>query len=245
MKLVAYFRSLAPKFFHRAQIADEMDEELRAHIALRADDLQRCGCARAQAERQARIEFGGRERIKEECNQALGGNLIEGLMNDVRYALRMLRKSPGFTFTAIVTLALAIGANAVVFAVLNAFLLRPLNVPQAESLYAIERRASFLDPSQSYPDYLDLRDRNRSFDGLAGYTISEAALDAGKGASSVWAVEATGNYFDELRIQPYLGRFFIALTSAAPTAHPTSCSATHTGTAIFRTIMASWDASCN
>ena len=82
----------------------------------------------------------------------------------------MLRKSPGFTIAAVVTLALAIGANAVVFGVLNALILRPLNVPQAQSLYAIQRGddAYIL---QSYPDYLDLRDRNRSFDGLAAYNI--------------------------------------------------------------------------
>jgi ABC-type antimicrobial peptide transport system permease subunit len=85
----------------------------------------------------------------------------------LRYAFRLLRKSPGFTAVAIATLALAIGANALVFAVLNAMILRPLNVPREQSLYAIERKASFLDPSQSYPDYLDLRDRNCSFPGVA------------------------------------------------------------------------------
>ena len=102
---------------------------------------------------------------------------------------------------------MAIGANAVVFSVLNGLILRPLNVPQAQSLYGIER-ASDKDASQSYPDYLDLRDRNRSFDGLAAYAIAEVALDTGEGPSRVWGVEASGNYFDVLRTQPYLGRFF-------------------------------------
>jgi MacB-like periplasmic core domain len=220
MNFVAYLRSLADKFFRRSQVAGEMDEELRSHIELRADDLERSGVSRAEAERQARIEFGGEGRFKEECHEALGGNFIESVINDVRYALRMLRKSPGFTLTAVLTLALAIGANAVVFAMLNALILRPLNVPQPESLYAIERDASFLDPSQSYPDYLDLRDRNRSFEGLAGYTITPAALQAGNSLSSVWTTEATGNYFDELRIQPYLGRFFHSSDEHGPNSAP-------------------------
>jgi predicted permease len=133
---------------------------------------------------------------------------MSGLFQDIRYAMRQLRKSPGFTLAAVITLALAIGANAVVFSVMDAFLLRPLNVPNAQSLYAIERRASFLDPSQSYPDYLDIRERNRSFHDLAGYTATEVGVNAGSGASSAWAIEATGNYFDELGIQPFLGRFF-------------------------------------
>jgi predicted permease len=128
---------------------------------------------------------------------------------DLRYAFRQLRKSPGFTIAAVLTLALAIGANAVVFSVLNGLILRPLNVPDAKSLYGIEREGA-TDLGQSYPDYLDVRDRNRSFDGVAGYGIDQAALDTGEKPSLVWGVEATGNYFDVLQIQPYLGRFFHA-----------------------------------
>ncbi len=139
MKLLAYLRSLAAKFFHRSQVEDDMEEELRSHIQHRADDLERSGVDRAEAERRARIEFGGRERFKEECHEALGGNFIETLVQDLRFSLRVLRKSPGFTIVAVLTLALAIGANAVVFGVLNGLILRPLNVPQAQSLYGIER----------------------------------------------------------------------------------------------------------
>src|SRR3954447_16959745 len=175
MKFPAYLRSLAAKFFHRSQIEHDMEEELRSHIQHRADDLARSGLHRAEAERRARIEFGGHVRFKEECQEALGGNFIESLVQDVRFSLRMLRKSPGFTITAVLTLALAIGANAVVFGVLNALILHPQNVPRAESLYGIEH-GSDKDPSQSYPDYLDLRDRNRSFDALAAYTLLTAGL---------------------------------------------------------------------
>ncbi|MGA8311908.1 MAG: ABC transporter permease [Terriglobales bacterium] len=131
------------------------------------------------------------------------------LLQDLRFALRQLRKSSGFSIAAILTLAMAIGANAVVFGVMNGLILRPLNVPQAQSLYAIER-ASDKDMAQSYPNYLDLRDRNRSFDDLAAFSITQVALDTGESPSLTWGVEASGNYFDALRIQPYLGRFFHA-----------------------------------
>jgi hypothetical protein len=129
---------------------------------------------------------------------------------NLRLALRQLRKSPGFTVTAVLTLALAIGANAVVFSVLNALVLRPLNVPRSENLYMLQRafeRGS--TPSQSYVDYTDLRDRNRSFESLVSYDIvGGAGLDTGGGNPTVvWPYMVSGNYFDSLGIQPYLGRF--------------------------------------
>jgi predicted permease len=130
---------------------------------------------------------------------------MQTLWQDLRFGVRMLKKNPGFTAIAVLTLAVAIGANAVVFSVMNGLVLRALNVPQAHSLYIIER-ASDKDSSQSYPNYLDLRDRNRSFDGLAAYNIDQVALDAGKNPSRAWVFEVSGNYFDALGIQPYLGR---------------------------------------
>src|SRR5271156_5911154 len=161
MRFLAYLRSLAAGLFHPSQIADEMEEELRSHVQRRADDLERSGLNRAEAERRARLEFGGHQRFKEESREALGGIFIETLIKDTRYSLRVLRKSPGFTIVAVLTLALAIGANAVVFGVLNALILRPMNLPQAESLYGLEHGRNDT-PMQSYPDYIDLRDRNRS-----------------------------------------------------------------------------------
>jgi hypothetical protein len=132
---------------------------------------------------------------------------------DLRIALRQLRKSPGFAVTAVLTLALAIGANAIVFSVLNAIVLRPLNVPNAESLFTVQR--SFdrgVTPSQSYPDYLDLQRSNRSFDSMITTCIQgPVGLDTGTGnAAVVWPYLISGNYFDSLSIQPYLGRFIHA-----------------------------------
>lgn len=138
---------------------------------------------------------------------------------DFRYALRQLRKSPGFTGMAVLTLAMAIGANAVVFSVMNGLILRPLNVADSKNLYAVER-AGASELGQSYPDYVDLRDRNSSFDGLAGYSMDQVSLKAGDNPSLVWGVEATGNYFDVLRAQPYLGRLFHASDENGPNSAP-------------------------
>ena len=128
------------------------------------------------------------------------------MLSDVKYAFRQLVKSPGFALTAIVTLALGIGANSVVFSVLNALVLRPVNVPNAQNLYTVQR---FQYPSQSYPDYVDLRDRNHSFESLMTFQIvGPVGVDTGGNPSTAWPYLASGNYFDELGIQPYLGRFF-------------------------------------
>ena len=219
MKLLAWIRSVAAKFFRRSQVADEMEAELRSHLLLRADDLERSGLDRAEAERRARIEFGGYERYREESHEALGGNFLETFVQDLRFSLRMLRKSPGFAIAAVLTLALAIGANAVVFSVMNALILRQANVPQADSLYAIERgRDKAIN--HSYPDYLDLRDRNRSFDGLAAYNVAAVGLDTGDNPSGAWIFEVTGNYFDVLRVQPYLGRYFHGSDEGGPNSAP-------------------------
>jgi predicted permease len=139
--------------------------------------------------------------------------------HDLGYALRQLRKSPAFTISAVLTLAMAIGANAVVFSVMNGLILRPLSVPRPESLYSLQR-TSRKETSQSYPDYLDVRDRNHSFEDLVGYSISQVALDAGESPTPTWGLEASGNYFDALQIQPYLGRYFHASDENGPNSAP-------------------------
>ncbi len=219
MKIFDTLRIRIAAIFQRSEVRAEMDEELRSHIHHRADDLERDGLARAEAERRARIEFGGRERYKEESYDALGGNFFDTLIGDLRFALRVLRKSPGFTLAAVVTLALAIGANSVVFGVLNALILRPLNVPHPQSLYNLER-GDYKEQATSYPDYLDLRDRNRSFDGLTAYVLVPVGLDTGKNPSQAWGYEVTGNYFDAMGIQPFLGRFFHDADEHGPNSAP-------------------------
>ena len=134
------------------------------------------------------------------------------MFSDLKLAIRQLRKSPGFALTAIATLALGIGANAVVFSVLNALILRPVNVPNGQNLFQVQRAyAKGYAPSQSYLDYLDLRDRNHSFESMmACEIIGPVGVNTGGNPSTAWPYLASGNYFDGLGIQPYLGRFFHA-----------------------------------
>jgi predicted permease len=190
----------------RRKLHDDLSEEIRLHIEERAEHLISEGMAPQEAERQARIAFGNRTVIEERSREVWQWPTLESIWADVRIAGRQLRRSPGFAIATVLTLALAIGANAVVFGMLNALILRPLNVPQAQSLYAIEHGSDY--GFQSYPDYLDLRDRNRSFDSLAAFTATQVGLDTGKAPSRAFGYQASGNYFDTLGIEPYLGRFF-------------------------------------
>ncbi|HYR85457.1 MAG TPA: ABC transporter permease [Terriglobia bacterium] len=205
--------------FFRRRMDDELQEELHFHIEMEARKNRRRDLDPAEAERQARLKFGSVVSATEECREQRGMSSIEILAKDVRFGLRMLRKSPGFTAVAVLTLALSIGANAVVFGVINAMILRPLNVPRAESLYSIHR-VSDNSASQSYPGYLDLRDRNRSFEDLAGYNVLRAGLDAGENPSRVWLLAVSGNYFDVLGIQPHLGRVFHGSDEHGPNSAP-------------------------
>jgi predicted permease len=189
----------------RAQ-EERFREEIEEHIALQTAENLRAGLSPVEARRQAMLKFGGVEAMKQDYRAERGLLLIENLARDLRFALRLLRKSPVFTAVAVFTLAMAIGANAVVFGVMDALILRPLNVPQADGLYGT---AYGVDTGfQSYPNYVDLRDRNRSFDGLAAFTFAFVGLDTGENPSRAAGYATSGNYFDVLRIQPYLGRFF-------------------------------------
>jgi predicted permease len=185
---------------------ERLREEIEEHIALQTEDNLRAGLPPVEARRQAMLKFGGVEAMKQDYRAERGLQFIENLARDLRFAFRMVRKSPGFTAVALVTLAMAIGANAVVFGVMDALILRPLNVPHAESLYGTEYGVD--TGFQSYPNYVDLRDRNRSFDGLAAFTFAFVGLDTGENPSRATGYATSGNYFDVLRIQPYLGRFF-------------------------------------
>jgi hypothetical protein len=105
-----------------------------------------------------------------------------------------------------------------VFSIMNAFLLRPLNVPRAESLYAVFRMDG--DSSESYPDYVDLRDRTHSFDGLMAYQVLTVGLDTGANPARAWLLETSGNYFDAMGLEPYLGQFFHASDEHGPNSAP-------------------------
>src|SRR5260370_19734857 len=116
----------------------EMDAELRFHLEAYAEDLVRRGVPREEAMRRARIEFGGSERAKEECREVRGVNVVESFVQDLRYGLRMLRKSPGFTVVAVLTLALGIGANTAIFSLVRGVLLRGLPFRDATRILQIQ-----------------------------------------------------------------------------------------------------------
>src|ERR1017187_5306255 len=165
--------------FRRQRVEQELDDELQYHLERKTEEYIAQGLTPKQSRQAALRAMDGLTQRKEECRDVRGVNAIDHTLQDLRYSLRVLAKTPGFTAVAVLTLALGIGANAMVFGVLNGLILNPRNVPRAQSLYAIER-GSEKALWQSYPDYLDLRDRSRSFDDLAAFNPSPAGLDAGK-----------------------------------------------------------------
>src|SRR4029077_7538933 len=160
MKLVSYFQSLAARFFHRSQTERELEDELQSHIKLRADKLERSGLTRAEAERNARLEFGNPERLKEECRDMIAGNFLDILLQDLRFSARMLQKSPGFTLVVVLTIALGIGASTAIFTVVDATLLHPLPYPHADQLVRIVDDLEGIgarDVGMSEPEWQDLQ----------------------------------------------------------------------------------------
>jgi predicted permease len=211
MSLIPYFRSLGARFFRRTKIDNELEEELAAHIQLHADRLERAGLDRAEAERRARIEFGSTARFKEECREQLGGNFLDTAVQDVRFSLRTLRKSPAFFAVAVVTLALGIGATVAAFSVVNSVLLRPFGFSNSEKLLWIySQRPDNPRANFSLPEYCDYRDQNTLFDGLAAIASFNPGLSDSGEAERVQGVKMTANAFKILGLRPLIGRTLIA-----------------------------------
>src|SRR5437588_1168539 len=210
MNPLPYFRSLAARFFHRSQIEHDMEEELRSHIEHRADDLVRSGLDRVEAERRARIEFGSRERFKEECREAIAGNFIDILIQDVRFSLRMLRKSPGFTTAVVLTVALGIGATTAIFSVVDATLLEPLPYPQPERLVSIQDNfpgVGAQDVGFSEPEWQDLQ-HSGIFEYVSPTWFDENNLTGASQPTRVRLLIVAPNYFALLGVEPKFGRAF-------------------------------------
>jgi len=195
------------QLFRRGQIYGDLAEEIEEHLAEKVDALVAGGMDRKQAEHEARREFGNVTRIEEQGREAWMWPKIEGLLEDIRFAFRRLNRSPGFALTAIATLALGIGANVIVFSVLNGVILRPLPVPSPEQIFQLTRGKDASD-YHSYLDYADLRDRDKSMDGLIAYGALTAGLTIDNATAESWGYTASANYFDVLGIKPALGRFF-------------------------------------
>ncbi|HET9179611.1 MAG TPA: ABC transporter permease [Terriglobia bacterium] len=214
MRLWSWLRTVTGFVFRRSRIEREMDEELRSHLELRAEDLEQQGLSEREAERQARVEFGGYQRYKEECREALGTRLLQELCQDIRYGLRQLRRNPGFTIVAVLTLALGIGANTAIFSVVYAALIRPLPYSEPGRLVSITEQWPHLGVSGlsfiPSPEYVDFRDRNRAFEGLAGYgggvTLNLTGIDE---PEHIEGVRVTATFFPLVGVQPFLGRAFL------------------------------------
>ncbi|HEV3482420.1 MAG TPA: ABC transporter permease [Candidatus Acidoferrales bacterium] len=205
MRFWRRLRSLRGAIFGRARVESELDAELRFHVEAHAEDLVRSGLSREEALRQARMKLGGLERTKEECRDALGVSLVESVIQDVRFGLRMLRKNPGFTAIAVLTLALGIGANVSVFTLVDFAMLRPLPVPDPDRITIVSRAEN---PQFAYADYQEYRDRNQVFTGLAASFPTESSIDVDEESHLASAEAVSGNYFETMGLRPYLGRWF-------------------------------------
>ncbi len=202
---------------------ERLREEMESHIAIQTDENIRAGMTSEEGRRHARLKFGAVEAVREGYHAEEGLPFLENLLLDVRYALRVLRKSPAFTVVASLTLMLGIGANLVVFGVLNAVLLQPLDVSDPQNLYQIRHKPWMSGRllTTSYPAFEDFRQRNTTFTGMAAINAySDAELSWRNAVMRVSGDEVTGNYFDVLGVQPEVGRFFHAADEHGPDSAP-------------------------
>ncbi len=212
MKLLASLRTVLIFVFRRQRAEREMEEELGLHLQNRADDLERQGLPRAEAERRARIEFGGYQRAKEECREALGTRWLGELIADGRYGLRQLRRNPGFTAVAIVTLALGIGANTAMFSVVNAVLWRGVPYKNPAQLVQVKSRSPQGEEMPvSAGDFTEWQQQTQSFQGLAAFKQWEFRTLTGAGEpDEVWVSPVSRNLFRLLGVNAAIGRTFVA-----------------------------------
>jgi len=212
MRFFAGFRSLVSALFHRSGVEADMDEELRTHIQNRAHDLKRSGMPRAEAERVARIEFGGQERFKEEIREALGTRFLDTLLQDLHFAFRMLRNSPGFTIVAVLTLALGIGANTAIFSYVDAWVIKPLPFPQADRLMVFvshDTKKGWTGTDITSADLLDFQQHNTSFEQTAAWASWNFNLTGDGPPAFVSGGRISWNFFETLGVKPIAGRTFV------------------------------------
>jgi putative ABC transport system permease protein len=191
---------------------ERLREEIQEHIALQTEENLRAGLSPMEARRQANLKFGGVEAMKQDYRAERGLPLIEDLLQDLRFALRTLRKSPGFTAVAVATLALGIGANTAIFSVVNAVLLRPLPYASPGQLVFVPEakpEAGISGLGMSYPTFAELREGNRVFSAIAGLGGHAQVLTGYGEPSEVSTVVVTSEFFSVLAAEPLLGRVFV------------------------------------
>ncbi len=211
--MLSQFRFFLDALLHRRRLERDMDAEMRDHIQRYADDLARSGVPRGEAERRARLEFGSFEAAREECRESRGLRWPDEFWRDLRFGLRMMRKTPVFTATALLTLALCIGANTAVFSVVNAVLLRPLPYPEPDRLAQVvgfgrARGAEFTQRSQTGGVWEVVRDHATFVDAavMGGRTGVNLAV-AGR-VEYVQQQRVSAGFFHALSVNPAAGREF-------------------------------------
>src|SRR6185437_3233136 len=210
MNLSSRLWSWAQALFRRSRLEGEMDAELRSHLTAYAEDLIQQGTPQDQALRRARLEFGSFERVKEECRDARRAGIVEGVAQDLRFGLRMLRRSPGLTLAALIMLAVGVGANAAVLSAVRAVLLHPLPYARPSRLVWItESLPNVTDNNVSWLDLQDWKRQNHDFQAIAGYSDFSVAMTVRAGEPQLLSVRyATQGYFGLLGVRPLLGRTF-------------------------------------
>jgi macrolide transport system ATP-binding/permease protein len=212
--------SWLPKLFARKRMEIELDKELRFHFESQVADKMRSGISESDARRLTRLEFGGIEQVKEDCRESRGTLWLESIVQDVRYGLRQLRKSPGFTLTAIIILALGIGANTAIFTLVRGVLERSLPVADPSRLYRVgdQDTCCYFDGFEKdngnfdlfpYDLYLELQQSSSEFEPLAALQAGGSSLAVRSGSSPAKPLRSefvSGNYFATLGVGAYAGR---------------------------------------
>ncbi|MFZ0272904.1 MAG: ABC transporter permease [Acidobacteriaceae bacterium] len=204
------------RLLSRARLEADLDKELRFHFENQVADKVRAGLAESEARRLTRIEFGGIEQIKEDCRERRGTMGLESLLQDLRYALRMFAKSPGFSAIAILTMALGIGATTAIFSLVDATLLHPLPYPHPEELVRIEDDlpgAGATDAGTSIPEWKDLQ-RSGIFRYVVLKIFGSANLTGVSQPSRMQYEGVSPAYFAMLGVKPQLGHTFDAQDQA-------------------------------
>ena len=227
MSQLTRLTSLARNLFQRRRAERELNDEVHSYLQLLADEKIRNGMSAEQARRSSRIEFGGVEQVKERVRDARLGHLLESLSRDLRITFRGLRKKPGFTIVVVLSLALGIGANAAIFSLVDAIVFRPIPVPHAGEVVAIDTAASKLTRfgGSSYLDYVDFCARAKSFESLAIAQQMSAGMNASTAApaskpENVAGLLVSANFFAALEVQPLLGRGFLPEEGQVPEKYP-------------------------
>jgi putative ABC transport system permease protein len=218
------------ELFRKQRRDRELAEELESHLEMHIEDNLRAGMTMEEARRHALTRLGGIEQTKESYRDRRGIPWLESMLQDIRFGLRMLRKSPGFSAVAVLTLALGIGANTAIFSFTDQVLLRDLPVPHPEQLVVLRSPGpthghvwSDIDngaQSFPYPIYKDLRERATVFSGLLACRGADVNVSSRNTTQSAHAELVSGNYFQTLEVQPALGRVFTASDETAPGANP-------------------------